>query len=453
MTFKHFYLSIILRFSAIILSSGLSAWLFFTKENYMLGALSILLIVFFVVETIKYFNKINQWITFFLLGIENEDSTLKIPKNTGNKSIDDVLGGMDRLNNIFKQNKNAINTQEHYFKSVINKSATGLFSVNEDGRIVNINPKAEKLTSLAPYHHINSLDKMDSTLPKFIVNSEENRRSSSAIYENQRGQKLNFKVSDIVINDEHIKLVAVSDITRELDNGEVDAWIKLARTLSHEIMNNIAPITSLSSVIGNYFKADGKPIDSSSLNQKTINNAVKGLEVIEERSAGLMNFVENYRKFTKLPKPVFSKIDISNLVGKVILVSSGFENSDNVKIENRIINSVNYEIDENLLSQVLVNLLKNAIEVLNEEENSLVSEKVIEIKVHTGDNRTAISISNNGAEILPEIKEKIFVPFFTTKESGSGIGLSLSKQIMTKMGGDIVLKKNHKGWTSFWVYL
>ncbi|PJB55340.1 MAG: hypothetical protein CO098_16795, partial [Bacteroidetes bacterium CG_4_9_14_3_um_filter_41_19] len=113
------------------------------------------------------------------------------------------------------------------------------------------------------------------------------------------GQKLLFKLSEIISQEDKIRLVAVSDITKELDNGEVDAWIKLARTLSHEIMNNIAPITTLSQVISGYFTKENRTLEISDLEPKTITNTIKGLKVIEERSVGLMSFVDNYRKFTK----------------------------------------------------------------------------------------------------------------------------------------------------------
>jgi len=421
-------------------------YVFIKNESYIFSLLIFLLVIFAVVNLIKYFNNINRWISFFLLGIENEDTTLKTPPKSGNKAIDEVFKGMERLNEIFKQTKIQISTQEQYFRTVINQSATGLFAINEKGRIIDINPAAQKLTKLNEYHHINTLSKIDQALPKFILKPKQKSNQQSAIFENQYGQKLLFKLSEIKTKKELIKLVAVSDITKELDNGEVEAWIKLARTLSHEIMNNIAPITTLSQVLSGYFTKNKQAINIDELENKTIINTVKGLEVIEERSLGLMNFVENYRKFTKLPIPQFTEVNLSTLLENNLLAAATFPHFDSIKLEKYIPNVLLIITDEKLLSQVILNLLKNAYEALiqNKTEKPLLKVKVVLVN-----GQINIEISNNGPQIHPEIKEQIFIPFFTTKEEGSGIGLSLSKQIMLKMDGDIILKSNEVKNTTF----
>ena len=450
MKFKNFYRAILFRIASIAVFSGLATWLYFQKEAYALSILFLIVVLVLVINTVKYFNNINRWIAFFLLGIENEDTTLKIPNKTGSKAIDDVFKGMDRLNDLFKQTKIDISTHEQYFRMVINQSATGLFSVNEKGRIINLNPTAEKLTNLKQYHHINALHLVDKALPDFIMQIPENRTQQSVIFENKYGQKLLFKLSEIKMTKEVIRLVAVSDITKELDNGEVDAWIKLARTLSHEIMNNIAPITTLSQVLTGYFRKNNQIIEVGDVDQKIITNTVKGLEVIEERSIGLMNFVDSYRKFTKLPEPQFKETNISELIENNIMACCAFQGSNTIKLEKTIPANIRVVTDENLLSQVIINLLKNAIEALTLEK---VENPRLIIKLKLNDNSYCLEFYNNGPQIPNEIKEQIFVPFFTTKEKGSGIGLSLSKQIMLKMGGDILLKLKDGSWTTFVIHL
>jgi len=143
---KHFYRAILLRILIIIILSGALVGFLLQKHSLIICFLLLILLVAAVFNIIRYFNNINRWISFFLLGIENEDTTLKIPSKTGNKSIDDVYKGMQRLNELFRQTKMEISSQEQYFRSVINQSATGLFSVNEKGRVININPAAIKLT-------------------------------------------------------------------------------------------------------------------------------------------------------------------------------------------------------------------------------------------------------------------------------------------------------------------
>jgi len=444
---RHFIRAILSRILSMLGITVAACYLLFMAHQLFLGILALLMVAGLVLNTLQYFNRVNRWIASFLLGIENEDTTLKLPENTGNKAIDEIFKGMHRLNELFRRTKIEIGTQEKYYLSIINQSATGLFSVNQQGRIININPAAEKLTGLIAFHHVNTLERISQALPGFIQKEYNPRESPSAIFENNRGQKLLFKLSEISTPSEVIKLVVVNDITKELDIREVDAWIKLARTLSHEIMNNIAPITTLSQVTLNYFLKNEQALDASKVDQETVSKTIKGLRVIEERSSGLKAFVENYRKFTKLPDPNFQKVDLNSLMGDVLLVCSGFDSYKSVKVEENIPDSIIIITDPNLLSQVLINLIKNALENFEEEERP--DQATISVKIIEKTNRIQIDICNNGQAIPLEIREQIFVPFFTTKENGTGIGLSLSKQILLKLGGDIVLSPKDLNLTCF----
>jgi two-component system nitrogen regulation sensor histidine kinase NtrY len=451
MTYKHFLRAILIRLVCLVGLTIFAAYLYFARNQLFWSIICLVIVTGLAINTVHYFNLINRWIASFLLGIENEDTTLRIPEKTGNKAIDEIFKGLHRLNELFRKTKIEIGTQEKYYLSIINQSATGLFSVNEQGRIVNINPAAERLTGLIAFHHVNTLKRIDDELPGFIMREQNLRESPSAIFENSVGQKLLFKLSEIRTPGELIRLVVVSDITKELDMREVDAWIKLARTLSHEIMNNIAPITTLSQVTLKYFLRDGQAVDPGIIDLETVKKTIKGLRVIEERSTGLKDFVENYRKFTKLPDPDFRKVDLTPLIGNVIMACSGFENYHKVKVEESLPDSIMTVTDSNLLSQVLINILKNALEHLGEHENA--RDPLIRIKLKKDANRIKIDICNNGETIPPELREQIFVPFFTTKENGTGIGLSLSKQIMLKLGGDIVLLTDSRHFTCFTVSL
>ncbi len=450
MVYKHFYLIVSLKLLVVIILTAVLTYLLFVESSYIWGIMIIPLLILAIFNLLGYFNKINKWISFFLSGVENEDTTLKIPSKSGNKAIDDVYKGIEQIKELLKQAKIDISTQEYYYRSVINQSATGLFSVNEKGRVVNINPAAIKLTGLQEYHHINILDTIDETLPELIMQSIGNKRQQSVVFENQYGQKLLFKLSEIQNNKETIRLVAVGDITKELDNSEIDAWIKLARTLSHEIMNNIAPITTLSKVISDYFTIGGSPVNISDIEQKTISNTLKGLQVIEERSVGLMNFVDNYRKFTKLPSPQLMKFNLSEIVENNIVAADAYMQDTEILIEKEFPETMMVYTDKELLSQVIINLLKNACEALILGN---VEDPVLEIKMTKINNEARIDISNNGPRIPNEIREQIFIPFYTTKEEGSGVGLSLSKQIMLKMGGDIILRSGKEDLTTFSIIL
>jgi nitrogen fixation/metabolism regulation signal transduction histidine kinase len=435
---KNFYINIISRLILIVGSTIISTWFYLSEAQLAWAVFFTILTIIFIVNIIRYFNGVNRWMAFFLLGIENEDTTLKPPPKSGNRAIDDVYRRMMILNDKIKTAKVEMAAQEQYFKKIINQASTGLFSINSNDRIININPAATKLTNLYEYHHINSLRNIDKALPEYLTHIP--IEHESAIFENEYGQKLLFKLSEITVYHEKLRLVAVSDITKEMDNGEVDAWIKLVRTLSHEIMNNVAPITTLTQVLAGYFKKEDSMIDPDLVDEKLISNTLRGLNIIEGRSAGLLKFVENYRKFTKLPTPAYKKMHIRELLDNVLTMMSTYEGFDKIKIKNTVHEDAIIRTDDKLLHHVILNIIKNAWESMIE---SNTQDPVLVITMRFHDNKMYLEISNNGPLIPPEIKEQIFVPFFTTKEDGTGVGLSLSKQIMLKMEGDISVREEN----------
>lgn len=446
----HYYRTIVAYALGLTGSSALATF-FLLSQDWFAGV-SFCIIAFYLLRRLMvYIRKINRLIAAFLLGIENEDTTLKMPARTGNQDIDAIFQGLERLNELFRQTQIDINVQEQVYLSIIKQSATGLFSVNEAGRIIHINPAAEKLTGIIEFHHLSSLERINKAIPAFINDAGPDQDESSRIFDNGKGQKLLFKITLINTPVERIRLVAVSDITKELDMREVDAWIKLARTLSHEIMNNIAPITTLSQVTLRYFLKNGQEAQTRDIDKEVIHKTVEGLRVIEERSSGLKKFVENYRKFTRLPEPNIRDTDLVELLKKVRLVCSGLDGFSSTKIYETYPETCPVRTDEDLLSHVLINLIKNALESFPEPGEGAEHELRLKLTQRQPDIR--LDISNNGEPIPTELREQIFIPFFTTRESGTGIGLSLSKQIMLKLGGDITLGPADSVFTCFSINL
>lgn len=444
---NRYYYRTIVAYTLGLTGSSALATLFLLRLDWFVGACFCILAIYLLNRLLIYIRKINHLIAAFLLGIENEDTTLKMPSRTGNPDIDAIFQGLERLNELFRQTKIDINVQEQVYLSIIKQSATGLFSVNEAGRIININPAAEKLTGIVEFHHLSSLERINKALPEFINNAGPDQEADSQIYDNGQGQKLLFKVTGINTPKERITLVAVSDITKELDMREVDAWIKLARTLSHEIMNNIAPITTLSQVTLGYFLKNGQEVRVGDIEQEVIHKTVEGLRVIEERSSGLKKFVEHYRKFTRLPEPDFRDIDLVELIKNVRLVCNGLEGFASTKVTEDLPETCMVRTDKDLLSHVLINVIKNALESFSPAAKQ--EERKLRLRLRPGMPGIRLDICNNGEPIPPELREQIFIPFFTTRESGTGIGLSLSKQIMLKLGGDIALGPVDSGYTCF----
>ena len=269
-------------------------------------------------------------------------------------------------------------------------------------------------------------------------------------------KQLSLQATTFRDHEKTLRIISIHDISNELDAKELESWQKLIRVLSHEIMNSITPITSLSETLLNYFIPPEKPVDKT-----TVTNTVKGLEVINERGIGLIRFVESYRKLTRLSKPVLKHIDLRNLIERLLLllenepdfqriqfsVETGTPDisveagTPDISVETGTpaisvetgTHNISVEADEAQLSQVLINLIKNAMYAVKD-----VADPRVSVRAHYLQNgRCEVEVIDNGPGIPPEIMEQIFIPFFTTKENGSGIGLSLSRQIMKNHGGSI----------------
>ncbi|MBT3382514.1 MAG: ATP-binding protein [Prolixibacteraceae bacterium] len=313
-------------------------------------------------------------------------------------------------------------------------AATGILTFDKNGFILHSNSLAKRLLSLDVLTHLNQLDKIDHKLFVSIKNIQPSEQGL-VTFNNESGTiQLLIKASSFISEKKELMLLSVQDIKNELDEKELDSWRKLIRVMMHEIMNSITPITSLSESLARYFYTDGGIKSPSEINEKTIETTIRGLEVIREQGKGLISFVDSYRKLTRLPKPEKKHFLAKTLIENINILSGSFEYSESIEIRFEV-NPEELEIlaDEKLISQVLINLVKNAFQANAENNNA-------KVKIWSGigeSGRPEIRVIDNGPGITEDVLEKIFIPFFTTKENGSGIGLSLSRQIMQMHGGSL----------------
>jgi nitrogen fixation/metabolism regulation signal transduction histidine kinase len=249
---------------------------------------------------------------------------------------------------------------------------------------------------------------------------------------------LSVNSSTLKLVDKELKIITFQDIKHELDKKELESWQKLIRILNHEIMNSLAPIMSTATTIRSYLSRDNVS-DSAISNQhwnRVLEKTISGLSIIYERSEGLKSFVENYKTLNTLPQPTPTTFTIKALFENCKLLLGEELQTYHIKFISEVLTpDMELTADKSLIQQILLNLLKNSIESLSETENV---NKAIKLNAFNNDDgKTIIQVSDNGKGILPEIIDQIFIPFFTTKEQGSGIGLSLSKQILHLHNGTI----------------
>ena len=280
---------------------------------------------------------------------------------------------------------------------------------------------------LSVFTHVKQLARIDEKLQTTIANILPGDKHQIS-FVNERGTvNLSIRVSEMTLQEKHVRILAINDINSELDDKEIDSWIRLTRVLTHEIMNSVTPITSLSDTL-------------LSIHEDANSEIRNGLEVISTTGKSLISFVESYRKFTHIPTPEPSLFYVQKFAERMTNLARHHNNFPNITI------NINIEpadlivyADEKLITQVVLNLLKNAMQAIGSGQ----PDGLIELKAYCNpDESVIIEVSNNGPTIPPEEAVHIFVPFFTTKEGGSGIGLSISRQIMRLSGGSIALKSN-----------
>jgi len=431
---KNLYVQILIRILLLVLFALIFGWLTFGINQYLLSILSAFGIIIVTINLIRFFNKTNRQLFYFFDAIKNEDSTLSFPENTNNKTLVELHKSLIKVNKLIQQIHIENRQQEQYFQALLEHAAAGIMTFNEKGFVLHSNTSVKKLFSLEVLTHLNQLDKVDHRLFIAIKNIQPSEQKLVTINNKQGTIQLLIKASSFISDKKELVLLSVQDIKNELDEKELDSWRKLIRVMMHEIMNSITPITSLSESLAGYFFNEGQVKSPEEINEKTIETTVRGLEVIKEQGKGLISFVESYRKITKLPQPNKKPFVAKNLIENIRILSGSFKYAGHIEVSHEI-KPEKLEIlgDEKMISQVLINVIKNAFQANAINENAKV--KIVARIGEAG--RPEIHVIDNGPGISEEIMDKIFIPFFTTKEHGSGIGLSLSRQIMLLHGGNL----------------
>ncbi len=431
MVSKNFYIKLIIRVLMLALVALLMAFAFL-QEYYILSAFLILLFSLQTLFLIHYLNYNNRKIAFFFNAVKNEDFTLRFPEKGNIGSFNELNHSLNTLNNMMQEVYLKNQAQEQYYQEIIKQAEIGMLTFNNKGHILFANPMVEKLLNYTPLNHIKQLAQVDDKLYDLFKNIQPFERRLFQLTNERETIQLAMKSNEILLNKEKLNLITIQDINTELDKKETDSWIKLIRVLTHEIMNSVTPITSISESILRYFKDEKGVVMTEHIDKNKIYNAAKGLEVIKNQGKDLMSFVQSYRSFLNVPAPDKELIEVPLLLEKVKVLASQEKGVNTISFD--LINTIkDLEIyaDQKLITQVLVNLSKNAIQALKATNNAQLQF----ISGITEKGQKYIVVKDNGPGIPSEIMNQIFVPFYTTKNDGTGIGLSLSKQIMHLHGG------------------
>jgi len=434
---KNLYLNLLVRILLIVILSVILGYLIASGKALRISLICLLVMTILTVNLITFLNATNKKIKYFFDSVRNDDSNLFFPVDEKNKTVREIYMSMNRVNEQIQKLKIENRNQEQYFRILIEHLAIGIITFDNKGFILHSNSTARKLLETDVFTHLKQLERIDNKLYQTLSSIKPSERRLVPI-NTERGEiQLSLKATSFRTNDNEVSILSIQDIKNELDEKEVESWMKLIRVLMHEIMNSITPITSLSESLSNIYSKEGKAVTPEQVTTKTITATLQGLNVIKDQGKGLLSFVDSYRKLTRIPEPDRQWFRVADLLNRVQVLYDSRETGTRTKLSFSL-KDPDLEIfaDQNLISQVLINLVKNALESnVNNPDAKIVISAGTDNDLHQ-----EICVIDNGPGIPPENIDEIFVPFFTTRRDGSGVGLSISRQIMRMHGGNLKVR-------------
>ncbi len=431
-----FAINIFIRVILILLCSFAFIFIITETNRPATTVLLGLLLIYITYNLFYYVNRTNRELANFLIYLKENDTSLVIKSENLDKTFKGLRQSFKKITDELKKTRIEKEIEQRYIETVFEHVGIGLISFDEQGRIERINKAAKKLLNITHASSISELDKVQYGLAEKLKRQQPGLQSLFKIKINNEILQIAINSTVTVIEDKRIKIISLQDIRNELEEKELDSWKKLISTLTHEIMNSITPITTLTVAIKRCFMQDGNIKLPENISAENIKDAIDSTNIIEERSKGLISFVDNYRSITKLPVPELSRVPVSQLFIELeMLFKDTFELNTIRFVKEITPDNLKIIADKKLMEQVLINLVTNSLDAMKNYKKGLIIFRAFE-----ENNNVNIQIIDNGTGIPDNIIENIFTPFYTTKEKGTGIGLSISRQIIRMHKGKISIR-------------
>lgn len=438
MVYKRFRLQVILRVTLIVVTFLL---IFFIHQQTAYTVSTILLFVLFIAQVIaliRYTEQTNRKLTRFFESIRHADFTTTFTDNEMGKSFEGLNKEFNEVIEAFNKNKTEKEEHFNYLLTVIQHVSIGIIVYKKNGNVDVYNNAVKRLLQVKHLRKINHLSAVSEDLPEVLLGMKPGEKSLIKIYVSDELLQLSVHATGFRMRGEEYMLVSFQDIHPELEQKEIESWQKLIRVLTHEIMNSITPISSLASTVNGMLsdRLENNPPQLES-DKEDLNDIIQAINTIENRSKGLLNFVEIYRNLTRIPKPHFRHFEINKLFDRALELMKPKLEALHIEFIIKVFpKELKILADPDLLDQVIINLILNAIDAVSGVDKP----RITVVASLNFNNRVSIEIADNGKGIQQDILDKIFMPFFTSKKTGSGIGLSLSRQIMQMHKGSISVK-------------
>ena len=436
-----------IQFIQIILIAlvGMLIAISFRREYLLMTTLGLILLWVGQILFLNYYmNRIHRDVRKFMDALRSQDTSQFFSDRKGGRYFGELYTSFNEIARDFRLVRIEKEVENQFFRETIRQSASGMMAVTEDGKVSLINSAALQLVGLERMANLSELIKIHPDLAEIMV-SGDLRDHQVKILVNKSMVQLVVKSTEMNLDGRPVRIYSLLDISREMARNEVEAWQKLIRVLNHEITNSVVPLHLLStSLLDLYHDGEHQKL-SSEIDDELIDRTVLGLRTIVKRSGGLSDFITTYRSFTSHNEPAYSSIVVAEMLHHIVslladeIAHSGVDiTMDVAPPELQIL------ADEKLIEQTIINLVKNSLHALEQVEIPQV-----QLKACLVDDQISIEITDNGKGISEEILDDIFTPFFTTRKDGSGIGLSLARQVMQMHNGSISVASIHGKQTTF----
>ncbi len=424
-------------FRVVLMGLSMTLFVYMVNQPNMIFAALLcgLIIIGQILELNRFSSQTNQKLIRFLESVKYSDfiSGFTADNKLGS-SFRDLNARFNEVMEAFRKARSEKEEHWQYLNTVVQQVGTGILSYDADGRIHLINANARRFMGDPAIKNIGDLAARN---PRLLAALRDVEPGKSILYKAGQDYQLTIQATELRIRGNVMKLLTMQNIQSELQQQEIEAWQKLTRVLRHEIMNSITPISSLTSTLREILDHDMVQKNSHyELKNEGAEDLREGLGTIENRSKGLIKFIDAYREYTSLPQPRMKTVMVKELVEKVAQLMRPDIRKTSVDLQVFCEpDFLTIQADEEMIEQVLINLVKNSLEAMSDTREGKIT-----ISGKFAGNFAVIEVTDNGSGIIKEAINRVFVPFFTTKKTGSGIGLSLSRQIMQMHNGNLTVE-------------
>jgi nitrogen fixation/metabolism regulation signal transduction histidine kinase len=385
---------------------------------------------------IYHVNRTNRILGNFFSHMQEKDPTLHSSASFVDRNFRGLNEALDKLILEFKENRIDLEVQAQYLETILDNVSTGILCFDHEGKVSTINSSAAELLDIKSIKHLDELDQQHAGLGSMIRGMKAEEQQTETIKRTEGIVQLSLHCTQIKLKQELFQIVALNDITHQMEEQEILSWKKLIRVINHEIMNSMTPIITLAMATRKKLASSEGVKAKTELSREALEDANQSASIIEERSKGLVAFIERYKKLTGLPPLKMERFAASDLFLKVEQLFREDIKTRGIKLSLPRQCKVQMEADRHMMEQVLINLVKNSLEAVRNTKDP-----EIDLSCRQGaGGRLFLQLSDNGEGIPNDKLEQVFVPFFTTRQNGSGIGLSLCRQIIRSHKGHLSIE-------------